>query len=161
MKAPREGVKLRAVERDVPIALRSNRMLVATTGVARRVGAAALSLAGAVAFAADDNKIFFPSGPAAAPAPSTGAAGSFNTMTLILAVVLAAAGAWVLWRKRAGRSLPRESRALAIEETRSLGNRQFLVVASYEGRKFLLGVCPGKIDMLAPLDERADAGEVP
>jgi hypothetical protein len=25
-------------------------------------------------------------------------------------------------------------------------------VASYEGRKFLLGVCPGRIDMLTSLD---------
>jgi flagellar protein FliO/FliZ len=43
-------------------------------------------------------------------------------------------------------------RSLAIDETRSLGNRQYLVVASYEGKKFLIGVCPGRIDMLSSLD---------
>jgi flagellar protein FliO/FliZ len=43
-------------------------------------------------------------------------------------------------------------RALAVDETRSLGNRQYLVVASYEGKKFLLGVCPGRIEMLSALD---------
>jgi flagellar protein FliO/FliZ len=32
-----------------------------------------------------------------------------------------------------------------------LGNRQFLVVAEYEDRKMLIGVCPGRIDYLATL----------
>jgi flagellar protein FliO/FliZ len=32
-----------------------------------------------------------------------------------------------------------------------LGNRQFLVVAEYEGRKMLLGVCPGRIELLSEL----------
>jgi flagellar protein FliO/FliZ len=42
-----------------------------------------------------------------------------------------------------------------IDETKSLGSRQYLVVASYEGRKLLLGVCPGRIDLLTPLDATA------
>ena len=42
--------------------------------------------------------------------------------------------------------------------TRSLGNRQYLVVASYEGQKFLIGVCPGRIDLLAPLGSAGAAG---
>ena len=46
----------------------------------------------------------------------------------------------------------RDVRKLAIDETRSLGSRQYLVVASYEGKKLLLGVCPGRIDLLTPLD---------
>ena len=65
------------------------------------------------------------------------------------------AGGWLLWRQRRSTVTGRELRSLAIDETRSLGNRQFLVVASYEGRKFLLGVCPGRIDMLTPLDGSA------
>ena len=48
--------------------------------------------------------------------------------------------------------LGREARKLTVAETRSLGNRQYLVVADYEGRKFLLGVCPGRIDLLSSLD---------
>jgi len=48
------------------------------------------------------------------------------------------------------------SRKLAVMETRMLGNRQFLVVAEYEGRKMLLGVCPGRIDLLSELGNRAD-----
>ena len=30
---------------------------------------------------------------------------------------------------------------------------ELLVVADYDGKKFLLGVCPGSIQMLAPLDD--------
>ena len=47
----------------------------------------------------------------------------------------------------------RGDRKLLISETRSLGNRQFLIVAEYENRKMLLGVCPGRIDYLSTLSE--------
>ena len=43
------------------------------------------------------------------------------------------------------------ARKLNISETRMLGNRQFLVVAEYENRKMLLGVCPGRIEYLCTL----------
>jgi flagellar protein FliO/FliZ len=66
-------------------------------------------------------------------------------------------GGWLVWRNRRSTASGRTSSALAVEETRPLGNRQYLVVASYEGRKFLLGVCPGQINMLAPLDGDAAA----
>jgi flagellar protein FliO/FliZ len=42
-------------------------------------------------------------------------------------------------------------RKLQIAETRMLGNRQFLIVAEYEDRKMLIGVCPGRIDYLCTL----------
>jgi hypothetical protein len=48
-------------------------------------------------------------------------------------------------------------RKLQIEETRMLGHRQYLVVAEYEGRRMLLGVCPGRIDYLCPLDGEGEA----
>ena len=47
-------------------------------------------------------------------------------------------------------------RKLVISETRMLGNRQFLVVAEYDDRKMLIGVCPGRIDYLCPLGARDD-----
>jgi len=56
---------------------------------------------------------------------------------------------------------------LHIEETRSLGHRQYLVVAEYEGRRFLLGVCPGRIDYLSGLEREhpsnmsSDADKLP
>ncbi|MEI6872466.1 MAG: flagellar biosynthetic protein FliO [Verrucomicrobiota bacterium] len=43
-------------------------------------------------------------------------------------------------------------RKLRIEETKSVGHRQYLLVAEYEGRRFLLGVCPGRIEYLSGLD---------
>lgn len=47
-------------------------------------------------------------------------------------------------------------RKLEISETRMLGGRQFLLVAQYEGRKMLIGVCPGRIDYLCNLGEAED-----
>lgn len=46
----------------------------------------------------------------------------------------------------------REDRKLHILEMRPLGNRQFLLVVAYEETRLLLGVTPGKIDYLCPLD---------
>ena len=103
--------------------------------------------------AADDNTIFTP-GAARKETPVT-SGGGFGSVSLVLGLILAGAGGWLLWRQRRATVPGRELRSLAIDETRSLGNRQFLVVASYEGRKFLLGVCPGRIDMLTPLDGSA------
>ena len=76
------------------------------------------------------------------------------------ALALAAGGAWWLWRSRthAGPG-SRSGHKLAIEETRSLGNRQYLVVAAYEGKKLLLGVTPGRIKLLSELsDDDGEAG---
>jgi flagellar protein FliO/FliZ len=74
------------------------------------------------------------------------------------AFLLALGGGWLVLRRR---GLPlaktlRTGRLLAIEETKSLGNRQYLVVAACEGRRFLLGVTPGQIQMLSPLDDHGD-----
>lgn len=72
---------------------------------------------------------------------------------LTVAILLAAAGAWVLFQRRQGSPLvSRGPRKLQVEETRPLGNRQYLVVANYEGKKFLLGVTTGQIQLLANLD---------
>jgi flagellar protein FliO/FliZ len=102
-------------------------------------------------FAADDNTVFTPGASRAEP-PAKGANAGLSSMSLVFGVILAGAGGWMVWRNRRGVPVGRDLRALAIDETRSLGNRQYLVVASYEGKKFLIGVCPGRIDMLSPLD---------
>jgi flagellar protein FliO/FliZ len=76
-----------------------------------------------------------------------------STLIVLLAIVLAAAGAWILFQRRqSGPLAARGQRKLQVEETRPLGNRQYLVVANYDGKKFLLGVTPGKINMLTALD---------
>ena len=74
---------------------------------------------------------------------------------VVTILVLLAAGLALLFRG----SLPmafaagsKGQRKLHIEETKSVGNRQYLLVAEYEGRRFLLGVCPGRIDYLSGLD---------
>lgn len=108
---------------------------------------------------ADDNTIISPRSSARAETPAAKAAGSFNSLSLVVAVALAGVGGWLYWRNRRGTPIGRDLRALSVDETRSLGNRQYLVVASYEGKKFLLGVCPGRIDMLSPLDGAALAQE--
>ena len=73
------------------------------------------------------------------------------------AFLLTLGGAWLLLRRR-GLTLPsiraaRPERLIVIEETKSLGNRQYLIVAGCGGRRFLLGVTPGRIQRLAALDE--------
>lgn len=109
--------------------------------------------------AADDNKVIYPGGASASSTSiAAPAAPSLGNMTLVLGVALAAVGAWFVWRGRRSAPLGRDTNRLSVGETRSLGNRQFLVVATYEDKKFLLGVCPGRIDLLAPLhDEKPRA----
>jgi len=118
----------------------------------------ALGVTTAAFGAADDSKIIFP-GTARANAPAAGSVGSLGSVTLLIGLALAAAGAWFVWRGRTGLPVGRDTRALQLNETRSLGNRQYLVVASYEDKKFLLGVCPGRIDLLAPLHDSANRGK--
>lgn len=71
---------------------------------------------------------------------------------LFLIVTLLAAGFYLV---KSGTLLLRAKnkgdRKLIISETRMLGNRQFLVVAEYEDKKMLIGVCPGRIDYLCPV----------
>lgn len=95
-----------------------------------------------------------PSGTAPGQPVRPGGAGA---SWLFAGVVGVAAGAWWFWRRRGLGPAARRAGSLAIEETRPLGNRQFLVVASCDGRRFLLGVAPGGIQMLAPLDAKEPA----
>ena len=105
---------------------------------------------------AEDSVIYPRSAPVAGvpvDKPVTGA----SPLLLVSAAIAAGAGGWMLWRQRRS---PKgfsggQGRKLSVAETRSLGNRQYLVVADYEGRKFLLGVCPGRIDLLSSLGDDA------
>jgi flagellar protein FliO/FliZ len=102
---------------------------------------------------ADD--VIFPRTAAAGGPATAGRAGGTSPLLLIVALGAAAAGGWLLWRQRrapAGLN-GRDGRRLSVVESRGLGNRQYLVVADYDGRKFLLGVCPGRIELLSPLGE--------
>ncbi len=95
------------------------------------------------------------------PLPTAPEQDGSRSLILLVALALAAGGIWlVVQRRKAGPAAGRGLRKLQIEETRSLGNRQYLVVADYDGKKFLLGVTPGRIEMLTPLEAAAlKAGE--
>jgi flagellar protein FliO/FliZ len=103
-------------------------------------------------------------GQVASPSPAASPIGSHSTdgmlqlfVYFVLIVGLLVAG---LYFTRSGfNSLHRRGkgeRKLVISEARTLGNRQFLVVAEYENRKMLLGVCPGRIDYLSTLSGGGD-----
>jgi len=84
---------------------------------------------------------------------AVGPSSGIGASTLVVAVVCAAAGAWLFWRGRR-QSAGRQGRGkLSVAESRSLGNRQYLVVAAYGKQRFLIGVCVGRMSLLAPLDD--------
>jgi flagellar protein FliO/FliZ len=112
----------------------------------------------AVGFGADDNQMIFPAGGSRSGEAVPAAGGTLNNISLIVGLALAAAGGWFVWRNRRRVPLGRDQRALAIDETRPLGNRQYLVVASHDGKKFLLGVCPGQINLLSELTATSESG---
>jgi flagellar biogenesis protein FliO len=81
-------------------------------------------------------------------------AGSSSHISLYLGLMLAlVGGGFFLLRNGVAIFQPKlkGERKLNINETRMLGNRQFLVVAQYQDRKVLLGVCPGRIEYLCTL----------
>lgn len=132
----------------------------------RRGGLLLLALLGlATALFAQDkakeSEVIYPRSAAAGDAPATaGRDGGSNAFLIVTALVAAAAGGWLLWRQRTGPAAGGAPRKLVIAESRSLGNRQHLVVAEYDGRRFLLGVCPGRIDLLSPLGRDEDSEDV-
>jgi flagellar protein FliO/FliZ len=100
--------------------------------------------------------VLVPRGSETVGASAAGASGGLGIYTVFVAVVCALAGVWFLWRGRQ-RSGGRASKGkLSVAETRSLGNRQYLVVAAYGEKKYLIGVCVGRISLLAPLDDVAN-----
>ena len=116
------------------------------------------------ASARSDDTVLYPKGskdrPESSPADEERGGSS---MMLVGAFLLAMAGGWLVLRRR-GVPLSKvlsakPNRLIQVEETKSLGNRQYLVVAGCEGRRFLLGVTQGNIQLLAPLDD-ADFGDL-
>jgi flagellar protein FliO/FliZ len=98
-------------------------------------------------------------GDSAVPAPAAERDTS-RSLILLVAFLLAGCGVWLLVQRRKSGPASGPGRKLKIDETRPLGNRQYLVVADYDGKKFLLGVAPGQIQMLTPLSgDKIERGE--
>lgn len=97
--------------------------------------------------------ILYPADNRPAPSPGQPAAspGAGPVWVFVLLVGLGA-GVWWAWRRRNPVDAVRRRGGIVIEDTRALGNRQFLVVAGVDGRRFLLGVAPGCIRLLSDLD---------
>jgi flagellar protein FliO/FliZ len=112
----------------------------------------------------DADRILYPSDtrPGSSAPGERPSSGGSSVLVFVALVGLAAGGLW-LWRRRHPATLARRGAGIVIEDTRALGNRQFLVVAGVDGRRFLLGVAPGSIRLLSPLDsasgEPADADD--
>ena len=90
--------------------------------------------------------------PVATPGAARAEPGLSSLATSLLVLLAVCAAAWWLLR-RGTRFSPagKAPRKLVVSESRSLGNRQFLVVVEYERERVLLGITPGKIDYLCPL----------
>ena len=93
-----------------------------------------------------------PRPPPAILAPKEGA-GTGNLITyFVVLVVFAAGGIYLIKRGLPLRGAKSSENHLQLLETKMLGNRQFLVVVRYQDNKMLLGVGPGQIQYLCPLD---------
>jgi len=130
------------------------RRLIATLSATVFLLLAALPLSAAdkPAAAADPGSIIYPAN-SGVRAEAASSHGSGYGGILVVAALLAGAGGWLFWRGRLAPGGTVPLRKLAVAETKSLGNRQYLVVAAYENKKYLLGVCPGRIELLTALDE--------
>lgn len=113
---------------------------------------------------AESESIIYPRGESTArkdsPLLGNDRPGVSGPFTWVLALALIGGGAWLFWKKRTGGPLGGAGRKIQIEETRPMGNRQYLIIAQCEGKRFLLGVTPGRIDVVSPLDPKtSEAGE--
>jgi len=93
--------------------------------------------------------VISPQGDVSAGVRDSGA--HFPFYAVLVTASLAVGGwLWVRSSKGAG-SMHAKKASIVIEEVRSLGNRQHLILASWRGRSFLLGVSPGRIETIARL----------
>lgn len=122
---------------------------------------AALVAGQAAAQSSDDgDEVFFPRATAEVPADDVmlpedpGSTASTFVMFAGYGVVLVALGVGIYFVLRRGgwrRVITRSEGRLQVSETRMLGNRQFLMVVEYETSRLLVGVSPGRIELLTPL----------
>jgi len=93
------------------------------------------------------NTVIFPQ-----PVEQTAARPSSTPSSAYIVFVLMCigGGAWLWFRaKGKNRNLSNIATEISIDETRPLGNRQYLVLTSCRGRSFLVGVSQGRIDLIS------------
>tara|TARA_B110000008_G_C16977750_1_gene566736 strand:- start:4144 stop:4515 length:372 start_codon:yes stop_codon:yes gene_type:complete len=86
-----------------------------------------------------------------------GSGPSLGPIIFALVLLLCVLAIVFIYLRRNGLQRVRKTGELDILETRPLGGRQFLLVARVGQEKFLLGVCPGRIDYLCPLNTDSDS----
>lgn len=79
--------------------------------------------------------------------------GGLSVVMVLLILMAGCISAFYILIKRGGLPRTKGGGHLELLETRMLGGRQYLVVAKHGQQKFLLGVCPGRIDYLCPLED--------
>jgi len=132
------------------------RWLIVVVGCAVLETAQPMNAADTLSAARSGDTLLYPTGgPTTADSGSSQASSAFSASWIFVGLVGAAAGGVWYWRRRKQPVLGRRG-TIQIEDTRPLGNRQFLVVASCDGRRFLLGVAGNGIQMLSPLDSHDD-----
>jgi flagellar protein FliO/FliZ len=97
------------------------------------------------------DRVLYPADSRGAPEGGGRASSGGGSVWVFIVLVGLGSGAFWLWRRRNPVDVVRRGARIVIEDTRALGNRQFLVVAGVDGRRFLLGVAPGNIRLLSPL----------
>jgi flagellar biogenesis protein FliO len=92
------------------------------------------------------------------PAPSMDDLGRMLGYTVLVACLAFLSYYFIKHGLPLYRARNNEEKKLHVLEMKSLGNRQFLLVVGYEDQRLLLGVTPGKIDYLCPLDSPHSTG---
>lgn len=77
--------------------------------------------------------------------------GGYTALMLLLLLMLSLLVGVFIFFKKMGLPNIKKTGELELLETRPLGGRQFIVVGRYRGERFLLGICPGRIDFLCRL----------
>ena len=90
--------------------------------------------------------------PSRPPSPDINALGRMLGYLTLFAAIAGAAIYFVKFGLPLARKASAAERKLQILETRPLGNRQYLLVVAYDETRMLIGVTPGKIDYLCPLE---------
>ncbi len=87
------------------------------------------------------------------PREESAGSGLIWSVYLFLFMLVVLAGIFI-YLKRGGVNLKGlgDQGGLKIKETKTLGNKQFLVVVEYESKKVLLGIGPGMMTHLCDLD---------